>query len=78
MNLADVKCIREGHFNDHRNVMVVEFKSRRQNVKNPVSDEFELQEFNDFTEVEFESYDILIQHRRELWEVWEEYLKNVE
>ena len=78
INLAEVKCFKIETNNPYKNSLTVEFKTRYGYIHNPITDERELQEYNESTEMEFHSYESAVQHRNEWVEVWEEYLKNVE
>lgn len=78
INLAEVKCFHLNNFASSglgkRNTLIVEFKSRHEYLQHPVSGEFELQEFNDKTEVEFPDYDTAKAYTDEWREIWQNYL----
>lgn len=78
LNLADVKCFYLTNFASYglgkRNTMIVEFKTRYNYLQHPVSGEFELQEYNDKTEVEFPDYETAKTDIEEWENIWQHYL----
>lgn len=77
INLADVKCLKLSIFGE-KNIMTVEFKSRYDYILNPISGEFEKQEYNEKTEVEFPDYDTASTYKYELQQIWQKYLEEEE
>ena len=75
INLADLKCIKLSIFGE-KNIMTVEFKTRYDFILNPISGEFEKQEYNEKTDVEFPNYDMAIAYIGELEQIWQKYLKD--
>lgn len=78
LNLADIKCIKPGPDDDSRNMLIFQFKTRYDYIKNPETQEYEKREYNECAEVEFYSYDSLVAHSNEWIVAWTPYLKSVE
>jgi hypothetical protein len=74
INLADLKSIKLSIF-DTTNTMIVEFKTRYDYILHPKTQEYEKQEYNEKTEVEFPDYETAISYRTEVEQIWEEYLR---
>lgn len=74
INLANVKCIKLSIF-EEKNTMTVEFKTRYDFIKHPKTEEFEKQEYNEKTEVDFPDYETAIAYKGELEQIWQEYLQ---
>ena len=75
INLADLKSIKLPIFDD-ANTMTVEFKTRYDYIQHPKTGEYEKQEYNEKTEVEFPDYETAITYKSELVQIWQEYLRN--
>jgi len=78
INLADVKCLRVISIREldiKKAFLVIEFKSRFEYIFNPESGEYEKQEFNDKTEIEFSEYEMAIAYKRDWENMWQEYLE---
>jgi hypothetical protein len=73
LNLATVKCIKLSIF-DNNNKMIIEFKKRYDYIQHPNTGEFEKQEYNEQTEIEFPDYEIAKTYKDELDEIWQDYL----
>ncbi|MGE4347857.1 MAG: hypothetical protein AB7D46_10645 [Flavobacteriaceae bacterium] len=69
LNLETIKC-----FKVKKNILTIEHKTRFDYISNPETDEFEKQECNDITEVEYSSYDSACAYRDEWAEIWQDYL----
>lgn len=74
INLADLKSIRLSIFDD-KHTMTVEFKTRYDYILHPKTQEYEKQEYNEKTEVEFPDYETAIAYKGELEQIWQEYLQ---
>ncbi len=74
LNLADLKCIKLSIFGN-TNTMTFEFKTRYDYVRHPETGEFEKQEYNEKTEIEFPDYDSAAQYRYEFEQIWKDYLR---
>lgn len=74
INLADLKCIKLSIFGN-TNTMTVEFKTRYDYILHPKTQEYEKQEYNEKTEVEFPDYETAIAYKSELEQIWQEYLR---
>ena len=76
LNLATIKCFKlQTSINlGKTNVMVVEHKKRYDYIQLPQTGEYEKQEYNEITEVEYPSYDSAEAHRNEWEEIWQDYL----
>ena len=59
-----------------RNTLTIEFKKRLEYVFNPNTKQYEKEEINDLTEIEFPSYESARQHTNELEEIWQDYLND--
>lgn len=77
LNLADVKCFHLSNFSSigKRNTMTVEFYTRFDYIKHPETGEFEKQEYNESTALEFPDYETAKIYRDEWVAFWEEYLE---
>ena len=76
INLSQVKCFRLNSFTDigKPNTMVVEFKTRYDYIQHPETNEFEKQEYNEKTEVEFPDFNTAKAYSDEWIEIWQDYL----
>jgi len=76
INLSQVKCFRLNSFTDigKKNTLVVEFKTRYDYIQYPETNEFEKQEYNEQTEIEFPDYDTAKAYSDGWIEIWQEYL----
>jgi hypothetical protein len=76
INLSQVRCFRLNSFTDigKKNTLVVEFKTRYDYIQYPETNEFEKQEYNEQTEIEFPDYDTAKAYSDEWIEIWQEYL----
>ncbi len=75
-DLSQLKCLKCSSFDTigKPNTVVIEFKKRFEYFFNPATDQFEKEEITDFTEIEFTNWDLFRTYRRELEEIWEDYL----
>lgn len=76
LNLATIKSF---HIQNNiklgkTNVLVFEHKTRFDYILNPNSNEFEKQEYNETTEIEFLSWDLADACRTEWEDIWQDYL----
>jgi hypothetical protein len=78
LNLATIKAIKLSTNTSHTDVMVVEHKKRYDYIKNKATGEYEKQEYNETTEVEYPSYDVAEAYRDEWVGIWQEYLNQEE
>lgn len=76
LNHSQVKCFRLSNFSGigKRNTLTVEFKTRYDYIQHPATGEFEKQEYNETTELEFPDYDTAKEYTDEWIEIWQEYL----
>ncbi len=76
LNLETIKCFKVSTYTDlgKSNILIIEHKTRFEYIFNPETDEFEKQECNDITEVEYSSYNSACAHRDEWAEIWQDYL----
>jgi hypothetical protein len=76
LNLATVKCFKISTLftDDNKNTVVVEFKTRRDYIQHPDTGNFELQEYNETTEMDFPNHEIATTYRNEWEEIWQDYL----
>lgn len=76
LNLSQIKCFQLSNFIGigKRNTIIVEFKTRYDYIKNTATGEWEKQEFNEKTELEFPDYATAKAHIDEWIEIWQEYL----
>ena len=78
IDLSQVKCFRLSNFTGigKQNTLTIEFKKRVEYIWNPTTEQNEKEEINDFTEVEFPSYDTARQYTNELEDIWQDYLND--
>lgn len=77
LDLETIKCFKVQTFTNvgKSNILTIEFKtSNLEYIFNPEKEEFELQTFNDKTEIEYPSYDSACAYRDEWAEIWQDYL----
>lgn len=76
LNLATIKCFKLQTNSDlgKTNVMFIEHKTRFDYIQHPETGEFEKQEYNEKTEVEYPSWSSAEAHRNEWEEIWQDYL----
>ena len=76
LNLATIKCFKLQTYIDlgKTNVMFVEHKKRFDYIQHPKTGEYEKQEYNEVTEVEYPNYESAEAHRNEWEEIWQDYL----
>ena len=76
LNMATLKCFKVSSNSDigKTNVMVVEHKTRIEFIQHPKTGEYEKQEFNEKTEVEYPSFELAQAYRKEWEEIWQDYL----
>lgn len=76
LNLSQVKCFRLSNFSGigKRNTLTVEFKTRYDYIQYPATGEFEKQEYNETTDLEFPDYDTAKAYTDEWIGIWQEYL----
>ena len=76
LNLSQVKCFRLSNFSGigKRNTLTVEFKTRYDYILHPTTGEFEKQEYNETTDLEFPDYETAKAYSDEWIEIWQEYL----
>lgn len=74
VNLATVKCIKLSAFDSYSNKMIVEFKTRYDYILHPKTGEFEKQEYNEQTAIDFPDYDTALTYKGELEKIWQDYL----
>ena len=76
LNLATIKCFKLQTYIDlgKNNVMFVEHKKRFDYIQHPKTGEYEKQEYNEVTEVEYPNYESAEAHRNEWEEIWQDYL----
>ncbi len=76
IDLATIKCFKLSPFSDleKTNILIVEFKTRYDYIENPITSEFEKQEYNEQTEIKFADYETAKVYKLEWQEIWEDYL----
>ncbi len=76
LNLSTIKCFKLTNFHGigKRNTMTVEFKTRYDYIQHPTTSQFEKQEYNEYTELEFPDYETALAYKNEWEEIWQEYL----
>jgi hypothetical protein len=76
LNLSTIKCFKLQTHRDlgKTNVMVVEHKKRYGYIQHPQTHEYEKQEYDEITEVEYSSYESAEANRNEWEEIWQDYL----
>ena len=76
LNLATIKCFKLQTKSDlgKTNVIFIEHKTRFDYIQHPETGEFEKQEYNEKTEVEYPSWSSAEAHRNEWEEIWQDYL----
>lgn len=76
IDLSQVKCFKLSSFTGigKPNTLIIEFKKRVEYVYNPATKQYEKEELNDLTEIEFPSWDTARQYTTELEEIWQDYL----
>lgn len=76
LNLKQIKCFILNPFTNigKQNTLIVEFKKRYDYVEHPKTGEFEKQEYNEQTEMEFADYETAKAYTNEWIEIWQEYL----
>ncbi|MDI9364915.1 MAG: hypothetical protein QM541_08185 [Flavobacterium sp.] len=76
IDLSQVKCFVLSNFTGigKPNTLTIEFKKRLEYVFNPNTKQYEKEEINDTTEIEFPSYATGRQYTNELEEIWQDYL----
>jgi hypothetical protein len=78
LNLATIKAIKLSTNTSHRDVIVIEHKTRYDYIKNKATGEYEKQEYNETTEVEYPSYEVAEAYRDEWVDIWQNYLNQEE
>lgn len=78
IDLSQVKCFILSSFISigKPNTLKIEFKKRLEYVFNPNTKQYEKEEINDYTEIEFPGYDTARQYTNELEEIWQDYLND--
>lgn len=78
IDLSQVKCFKLSYFSDigKRNTLIVEFKKRIEHVFNPSTNQYEKEELNDTTEIEFPDWETAREYTKELDELWQDYLNH--
>jgi hypothetical protein len=76
LNLATIKCfkLKTNSENGKSGVMTIEHKTRFDYIQHPESGEYEKQEYNEITEVDYSTYSYAEAYRNEWEEIWQEYL----
>ena len=76
LNLSTIKCFKIDSFYDYsdRNTFLVVFKTRYDYIQHPETGEYEKQEYNETTSVEFPSFDAVQTYRNEWEAIWQDYL----
>lgn len=76
LNLADVKCFRLSSYEGigKRNTIIVEFKTRYNYIHNPQINQWEKQEYNETTEIEFPHHETAQAYVKDWLEIWQDYL----
>lgn len=76
LNLSQVKCFRLSNFSGigKKNTMTVEFKTRYDFIQHPQTGEWEKQEYNETTELQFPDYETAKAYTSEWTDIWQEYL----
>ncbi|OIO12522.1 MAG: hypothetical protein COS42_06340 [Flavobacteriales bacterium CG03_land_8_20_14_0_80_35_15] len=76
LNLATIKCFKLKTNTElgKSGVMTVEHKSRFEYIQHPETGEYEKQEYNEKTEVDYSTYSSAEAHRNEWEEIWQDYL----
>lgn len=80
VNLAQVKSFHLSNFTSigKRNTLIVEFNTRYDYIFNPATKEFEKQEYNESSEVEFPDWETANAYRNEWEQIWQDYLNEQE
>ena len=80
INLAQVKCFRLSFFEDigKDHTIIVEFKTRYDYIFNPATKEFEKQEYNESTEIEFPDGKTADSFLKDWESYWQQYLNEQE
>jgi len=76
VNLSQIKCFQLSNFREigKRNTLIVEFKTRYDYIKHPATGEWEKQEYNEKTELEFPDYETAKAYISEWIDIWQDYL----
>ncbi len=76
LNLSHVKCFKLSNFTGigKSNTLIVEFKTRFDYIQHPETGEWEKQEYNEKTELEFPNFDTAKAYSDEWFEIWQGYL----
>ena len=74
VNMSQVKCFKLNNFEEGSYKLKVEFKTRYDYIKHPNTGEWQKQEYNEMTEIEFPSYETASAYSNEWIEIWQDYL----
>ncbi len=76
VNLAQVKSFHLSNFSSigKRNTLIVEFKTRHEYIYNPGTKEYEKQEYNDVSEVQFPDWETAREYVKAWEDNWQDYL----
>lgn len=80
LNLASIKCFKLQSNIDlgKTNVLIVEHKRRYGYIQHPETGDFEKQEYNEITEIEYADYKTASVYLNEWEDIWQEYLDDQE
>lgn len=76
LNLSTIKCfnIPTFHSTEGKNTFVVEYKTRFDYIQHPHTGDFEKQEYNETTSIDFPTFEAAILYRDEWEAIWQDYL----
>lgn len=74
IELKRVKAIIHSDF-EKSNSLKIELNKRKEYIFNPNIEKWEIQEYNDFVNVEFPDSDIAVENYRDLMNIWESELE---
>lgn len=76
LDLATIKCFKLiAHF-DGASSIIVEHKQRFGYIQHPKTGEFEKQEYQDITSMDYSDYETASAYRDEWEDIWQSYLKD--
>ncbi len=80
LNLASIKCFKLQSNIDlgKTNVLIVEHKKRFGYIQHPETGQYEKQEFNEITEIEYPNYETASTYLSEWEDMWQDYLDDQE
>lgn len=74
VDLSQIKCIKHGYNKKGKNVLIIELKTRYEYIKNPETNKWKKQKYDDKIEMVFDCWEEADIHQKEWLEIWQNYL----